>query len=237
MDRAETGLIIPKNLSDQIYEILIQKIISGEYKTGSRIDTNQLASQFKISRSPVKDALNKLAGAEILEISPRKGHFIRRISEKEVESIFEFRLMLEVSAAKIASRFLTAEVYRSLSETIEQDKETADYGPPEGTVRGFQLDRKFHETIVDLARNDLLSKAHSHVHLLSHAARTQFLIETCEWRLIVQEQHKSILEAVLRKDFAEIERCMSEHLMNAKDLLLQFMRERANSLTSQANLR
>ena len=62
-------LIIPEQISEQVYEIILERIISGEYSTGERVDVASLVAEFGVSRSPVKDALNKLHGAGIAVIA------------------------------------------------------------------------------------------------------------------------------------------------------------------------
>lgn len=89
----ENKLVIPKNLSDQIYDIILKNIIAGKYKAGDRIDTQKLVKEFNISRSPIKDALNKLHGAGIIDISPRIGHYVRKLTKNELVDLFEFRLI------------------------------------------------------------------------------------------------------------------------------------------------
>lgn len=221
MKVSQTEVFITQNLSEQIYEIILQRIISGKYKTGGRINPNQLALEFNISRSPIKDALNKLYGAGIIDISSRKGHYVRKLSKKEVIDLFEFRLMLEVEAAKKSIQFLSNEDYELLKKNVEQSIKIAEKNSTSIVVKMFELDRDFHKMIISRTKNKLISQMYGNIHILSHAARIQF-DEDRNRTLAAQKEHHGILKAIINKDLKEIEYTITNHLENAKEFLLKF---------------
>ena len=221
MEVSKTEVFIPQNLSEQVYEIILQGIISGKYKTGGRINPNQLALEFNISRSPIKDALNKLHGAGIIDISSRKGHYVRKFSKKEVIDLFDFRLMLEVEAAKRSVRFLSNENYELLKKNVKQSIKIAEENSSSIVLKLFELDRDFHKMIINHTKNKLISKTYNNIHILSHAVRIQF-DEDRNRTLVAQKEHQAILKAIINKDPKEIEYAITQHLENAKEFLLKF---------------
>jgi len=216
---AKRQLQIPKNISDQIYEILLERIISGDYKTGDRIDTTQLVGEFRVSRSPVKDALNKLFGAGIVDISARKGHYVRTISSQELVDLFDFRLILEVNAARRAVGRVDDKALGVLGDIIEKSLKIVEKEGNGDIVKVYHLDSQFHKTIVNLAQNKLVAETYRQIHLLSHAARTQF-VETKERSIAAQMEHREILQAMVERNAAEVERAITRHLQNAERALL-----------------
>jgi len=217
----QTEIFITQNFSERVYEIILKRIISGKYKTGGRINPNQLALEFKISRSPIKDALNKLYGAGIIDISPRKGHYVRKLSEKEVIDLFEFRLLLEVEAAKKSIQFLSNKDYELLKKNVKQSIELAEENSSLVEVKIFELDSDFHNMIISHIKNKLIQKTYSNIHILSHAARMQFG-EDRNRTLAAQKEHQEILKAIINKDLKEIEYRITKHLENAKEFLINF---------------
>ncbi|HDY88744.1 MAG TPA: GntR family transcriptional regulator [bacterium] len=216
----ENKLVIPKNLSDQIYDIILKNIIAGKYKAGDRIDTQKLVKEFNISRSPIKDALNKLHGAGIIDISPRIGHYVRKLTKNELVDLFEFRLILETSAIRKALRSPTEKEFDLLRNNVEQSIKTAKNSEI-SMIKIFELDKEFHRILVSLAQNYLMSKIHNNIHILSHAVRTQF-VETHERTVAAQNEHKEILESIESKDIRKIESAITMHLKNAENFLLKY---------------
>jgi len=216
----ENKLVIPKNLSDQIYDIILKNIIAGEYKAGDRIDTQKLVKEFNISRSPIKDALNKLYGAGIIDISPRIGHYVRKFTKNELIDLFEFRLILETSAIRKALRGPTEKEFDLLRSSVEQSIELANNSEI-SMIAIFELDREFHRVLVSLAQNDLMSKIHNNIHILSHAVRMQF-VETHERTMVAQNEHKEILKSIEKKDINKVESSITTHLKNAENFMLKY---------------
>lgn len=221
MEVSKIKVFTHQNLSEQVYEIILQNIISGKYKTGSRINPSQLALEFNISRSPIKDALNKLHGAGIIDISPRKGHYVRKLSKKEIIDLLDFRLILEVGAAKKSIRFFSNEDYKLLKKNVEQSIKIAEETGSSMVVKIFELDRSFHRMIINRAQNELISKTYNKIHILSHAVRIHFG-EDRKRTLAAQKEHQEILKALINKDLKEIEYAITKHLENAKEFLLKF---------------
>ena len=210
-------LEIPRNLSDQIYDIILERIILGELKGGDRIEISQLAKNYKISRSPIKDALNKLHGSGIVEISPRIGHYVRKLSREDIIDIFELRLMLELIAARRAYTNLTEEDVAFLDANVEQSIKLANQ-KSFSLMKLYTLDKEFHRRIVSLSQNAIIDNVHRTIHVLSHVARTQFP-EARERTIESQCEHKSILAAFKEKDKKKIEEAMTLHLKNGENYL------------------
>lgn len=211
----ETRLVRAKALNEQVCEIILEHIITGKLRTGDRVNIRQLESALKVSRSPVKDALVKLHGSGLIDISRRKGYCVRALAEKELTDLFEFRLILEVEAAKKAVHAITAEVCHLLESEMSHGSAITEARNAVDAASLFKQDRNFHCTIVKLAGNDLLTSTHSNVHLLSHAVRTQYT-ESKERAIRAQEEHRAIFEALRKKDSVGLERAITEHLRAAE---------------------
>ena len=104
MSRIETTL-----LTQQVYNILREKIIGRIYTPGDKLDIHKLAEDFGVSRSPVKDAINQLVHDGLIEIIPRKGTYVTQLNFTDFIEVLDARLMIELWAAKHAIQIITDE--------------------------------------------------------------------------------------------------------------------------------
>ncbi|MGL5583655.1 MAG: GntR family transcriptional regulator, partial [Cetobacterium sp.] len=91
-----------KSLKEKAYEEIKELIISGKLKTNERIDEDLLSKSLQVSRTPVREAINKLEQEGWISIVPRKGMFVKNISIKEINDIFQVRSNLEPIILKMA---------------------------------------------------------------------------------------------------------------------------------------
>src|SRR5690554_4721661 len=92
--------IIKDSISEQIYELIKNKIFTQELELGAQIDTKKIAGEHNISIMPVRDALNKLENRELVYRKSRIGYFVRTFSRKEAEEIMEVRKIYELYSLK-----------------------------------------------------------------------------------------------------------------------------------------
>src|SRR3954465_6210310 len=100
-------------LVDRLAASIQARVLSGEFASGSRLRQESLASEFGVSRTPVREALRKLQAAGIVQLEPRRGARVRGPSAREVREAYEVRAELEGLAAALASgRMRDEELYR-----------------------------------------------------------------------------------------------------------------------------
>ena len=87
--------IIAKSITEQIYDIIKDKILLQEYKVGSKIDMNEIAEEHDISIMPVRDALKRLSSQGLVVNRSRVGFFVKEFSKQEISNIMEVRNMYE----------------------------------------------------------------------------------------------------------------------------------------------
>ena len=100
-------------LVDRLAATIQARVLSGEFASGSRLRQESLATEFGVSRTPVREALRKLQAAGIVQLEPRRGARVRGPSAREVREAYEVRAELEGLAAALASeRMRDEELYR-----------------------------------------------------------------------------------------------------------------------------
>jgi len=148
------GEVFP-NLEDQVYKIIKDKIIWHEIKMGERIIDKKLAEELGVSRSMVRQVLTILAKEELLMMIPRNGFYVREISRKEIEEIYEIRNLLEVYAIKCAiSRISNGDIAK-IEELFKRTKEPLKKN---GIAALVKIDIELHRLIIDNCNNNHIKK-------------------------------------------------------------------------------
>ena len=139
-----------RSRSSEIYSIIREGIIAGQWLPGDRIDDKELALKLGVSRLSVREALSKFYESRIVERIHWKGFFLRKISVKEIESIVEIRIALEKVAIRNAIAKADAAFYDELEQAIfyaEQALESDDH------AEYMKRDFRFHALIYEASEN------------------------------------------------------------------------------------
>jgi DNA-binding GntR family transcriptional regulator len=132
-----------QSVADQVYAVLRDRIAGGEIERGSRLHQEDLASEFGVSRTPVREALRRLAAEGLVDLFANRGARVATATDEQLRSSYETRLVVEPGAARVAAE-------RRLPEAIERmraalrDEEKAGRSP----AKHFKANRDFHLAIV-----------------------------------------------------------------------------------------
>ncbi len=177
-------------LRDQIREILLKRILSGEYAPGDRLVEMQLAKEFGTSQSPVREALRELELLRFVESEAYKGTRIRAVSPEEIAEIYPVRAALEDLAAREAAVKMRGEVSELEGEFEEMVRSANEGDLPEIA----QHDVRFHELIVEAAGNAILLDTWRSLRV---EARTVITVLKADVDLIeIAEMHRPLLDAL-----------------------------------------
>ncbi|MGI8386797.1 GntR family transcriptional regulator [Robertmurraya sp. P23] len=185
---------------DRVTCELRMRIISGLIESGAIISENKLAADFAVSRSPVREALKVLASENIIRLE-RMGAVVIGLTEKEIEEIYDVRLLIETFVFERLVRMDVTELVKELSKILEMMKVAIKY--QDADEFSYQ-DLLFHETIIRsinhsymlMIWNNLRPVMESFI-LLSMRARFQEKYEDFE-RII--KNHELYIEAIQTKE-------------------------------------
>ena len=107
------------SLADEIVNILRVRIITGEYAMGEKLVENKIATELKVSRTPVRDAFKQLTKEKLIEYIPNKGCFARGFSEKDMRDIYAVREAVEQLAVEWAIMNRSEDNLARLREQLE----------------------------------------------------------------------------------------------------------------------
>lgn len=203
---------IPGLLRDQIYQKIKRDILRGSYKPGEQLSANQLAENYQISSTPVREALNILEQEGFIEVLPRIGFFVARITVKEIRDIFEYRIIIEGSTAEMAAKSITEAELDYLASI------PSDYvmGDSESYLQYLQNNREFHLSIANYSRNQFLAKAVAMT--LDQMQRLVFLgIGSYDYTDVILQAHPRLVDALKQRDPIDARKIMVEGIVAARD--------------------
>ena len=219
--------------STRIYEEIVRQvkalISEGRLKSGDQLPPERdLAEQFKVSRTSVREALRTLGSLGLIEIRPGEGTFVREVSveslieplaqvifsqREAVAELFEARRLLEPAIAGLAARRATQDEIREMERILEdQAKEVA------GGLTGLAQDAAFHAAIAASARNRAITRIVNALMDLLSQSREESL-QTPGRPTRSHQDHQRILGAIRHRDEVGARRAMLDHLIAVEALI------------------
>ena len=189
----------------RIRNVLLERILSGQYGPGARLVELHLAKEFGSSQAPVREALRDLETAGLVTIRPRRGSFVNDYHARTQHEIYNVRGALEEAAARLAVPRLKGNV-AELASHLEGMREAARTQDIEGAILHSV---GFHRTIMRAAGNELLLKMWESLHVEIHSRKT--LLQPNIDFGAVAESHKPILDAIAAGDVDRACRLSREH--------------------------
>lgn len=207
-------------LSDQAYEVLRDSILRRQLPPGHRLDLDDLQFQLGISRTPLKEAIARLATEGLITAVPRRGSYITELTAQDVAERFDVRQILELGAvddimAKLTDRHLDhlRQVYTNLKALTTPEGLTLDYF-------GFlDKDREFHRAILRIAGNKLLLEIYDGLNLYLQIAKAFYMAQDKRTSLVGYE-HSEILRALEDRDSETLKATLREHIQSAKQAVV-----------------
>jgi len=209
-----------KSLTERVYRDLRRAIITGSIAGGTRLVESNLAAEMQVSRTPVREALHKLALEGLLYSIPRAGYIVEEMSEYDVEDLFDVRIKIEQMAARMALEKITPNEIEQLARNLEK----ADRVLQNAEIRQMaELDTEFHGIIYKAARSKTLYRICQT--LSDHTLKYRIaLIDKSEMGHKTRDGHYEIYEAILSGDGNRVDRAVQSHLKLAKKDISRLMR-------------
>jgi DNA-binding GntR family transcriptional regulator len=143
----------PTGLVEKLSEAMTEAILEGVFKEGDQLIEMELQKQFNISRTPIREAFRILEKKGLVDVIPRKGTFVKRISTKDIEEHFPVRSVLEGLAARQAYSKMNQNTLDSMERTLAKMKIAAENEDSKNYWKQHML---FHEIFIDSCGNHLL---------------------------------------------------------------------------------
>ena len=217
----EFQLKVQKPLKELVYLELKHKILTGEIASQTRLMEIDLSEKMNVSRTPIREAIKRLADDGLVKVEPRRGAYVANISIKDMLDVFEVREDLEGFVAQLASERITEEEKAELSK-IAAEYETAIRKPNKEAI--IELDEKFHNFIVDCCNNETLSELVNYVQELSLRFRYLYYDDFSLYQSTA-EQHNRIMAAINEGRAGDARKEADAHVCTLKEFVYELGRE------------
>ncbi|MEG1279310.1 MAG: GntR family transcriptional regulator [Comamonas sp.] len=207
--------VMGQPLHDTVAAQVRNLIFAGELAPDELLDEKQLCERLLVSRTPLREALKLLVSEGLLRHEPRRGCFVERITDRDLDDIFPVIALLEGRAAYEAANKLSPADRAVLDVMHEQLSLYAESGDIAGYYR---MNHQIHEAFITLADNRWLAQAIADLRRILRLARLQQL--SAPGRLINSlQEHLSIYEAMVAGNAEGAEQAMRNHLLQQRKAL------------------
>jgi DNA-binding GntR family transcriptional regulator len=206
-------------LADTLRDQLEQDIVTGAVRPGARLDEQSLAARFRVSRTPIREALMQLATAGLITLQPRRGAFVASLSLKEIIERFEVMATLEGACGALAARRIADEERQQLLEAHDTCAREASGGDADAY---YYANERFHHLIYAACHNAFLIEQARQLHdRLKPYRRLQLRARSRVASSLAE--HQGIVDAILAGDGDKAERLLKDHVLIQGERLADFI--------------
>lgn len=214
-------------LRESVYESLKAMIQTGALQPGSRLTELDLAARLRVSRTPLREALNRLERDGLVTNKPRHGYFVTVVDLRALDDAFDVREVLEGHAAQRAAARIGPEDKKRLRAIVRQCEAMARVKnrPMEDLVEEMRLGFEIHRVIARVSGNEFLREQLSKIFdKFQHFVWIE-LLWLDEWR-VAREEHAAIVEAVCAGDGARAAELARRHVRGSRNNIIRFLQAR-----------
>jgi DNA-binding GntR family transcriptional regulator len=218
--------IVRRSLYDEVAERLRSMLVEGRIAPGAKLNERELCELLSISRTPLREAIKRMAAEGLVDLLPNRGAVAVKLSETDVLHAFEVLAELEGLSGELAARRISAADivqvralhYEMLAAFTRRDLPAY-----------YRLNAQIHAAINEAAGNPVLSKAYGEINARVQSLRFRTNQNEAKWTLAVEE-HEQMLAALEARDSAALRHILIEHLLHKRDTVLELMRARVGEI-------
>lgn len=205
-------------MSDEIsiYELVRDRVVNGEFPPNQRLKSAELADQYRISASSMREILFRLSTVGLVNFQEQRGFRIPEQSEQLQHELTQFRIMLEMEGAVLSIRSGNVDWESRLMAShhkLSHIENRISTGTPDRTLITLwtRAEQEFHQTLIDACGSSVLKQTHE---VIYHRFRQQLITQDKEFSFVPEnvQQHQGILDAVLARDEDATRERITDHL-------------------------
>ena len=181
-------------IKEQVYQIIKEDICNGVYPPGYWLQETDLSAALSVSRSPIREALRQLVADGLVVEYPNRGVFVKEYTQKDIEDIFDLRIILESYAIRRSGQNLTS----AYAEKLNAFMDTLIYYHKAADLQNYiNADTGLHQLIIELSGNNLVISTYERVYSMVQQFRIYSLTSKERFDESVTE-HTKIIQNILR---------------------------------------
>ena len=212
-----------QNLHEAIFQKLRLLLVEGKIAPGSKLNERELAESLHVSRTPIREAIRRLAADGLVELIANRGAIAVQLSLEDVIHTFNVIADLEGFSGELAAN--------NISDAILSELEALQYEMMASYARRdlstyYNLNLRIHHLINQAANNPVLAQLFSQVNARIEALRFRSNQDGVKWEKAVEE-HQEMLGALKARDSARMRKIMIQHVQNKRDVVVQLLKAEA----------
>ncbi len=208
------------SLAEKAYYAIRELIVSVELRPGAVINERELMERLLIGRTPIREALRRLAQEKLVEVYPRRGMFVTSVEISDLASLCEVREVLEGQAARLAAERATEHDRAELAALIEE----LERGGALDEHGLMDLDERIHRAVYRCTHNEFLAETLEVYYVLALRIWYLALARAQELKQAVGE-HRELLDAISARDAPRAERIMRRHVHDFEQAMRRVLLE------------
>jgi phosphonate utilization transcriptional regulator len=206
-----------ESLASLVRKELERMIVSGELKSGDRLNEIALAERLGVSRGPIREACRGLEQSGLVEVVVNRGTFVRQISLAQALEIYDVRCALFGMAGRLLAACVTPEQLAHLTQLVDAMDAAKD-----NIDAYYPLNVEYHVSLVSFCGNAALLATYRNLAKELHLFRRRGLVSEGSMR-VSNGEHRAILEAIAARDGARAEALMEHHVLAGRSRLLNVL--------------
>jgi DNA-binding GntR family transcriptional regulator len=206
-------------LGDQVYAIIWERIMSRQIGPGDKLSDLRLSEDLGVSRTPVREALHRLAQDGIVRSESRRGFFLTSFSSQDVAEVYDIRTALESLSVRLALPHLSAAELDEAQSALVASREEITRGGERAEENWLTIDRAFHRLLAQRAQNRRLESLIAGLQAQIGVFQV-YGIHSSPLRLLSIDHHEAILAELKARDGAAAGRAMERHIQEVKEWVL-----------------
>ena len=196
---------------DQVYGVIRERILTGDLPRGARVHQEDVAADLGVSRTPVREALRRLAAEGLIEMRTNRGARVTDLEPDDMRQPYEARLVIEPGAARLAAQRELPKARARMRRAVAAQRRAIPDVP-----RTFAANREFHIALAEASGNAFLLQFVEHVWVARIGeAIYERQAETPQRMSLDADEHEQILEAVEAGDARRAESLTRRHIADA----------------------
>lgn len=215
-------------ISEKVYQIMKKMILNRDFAGGQKLELNLLANQMRISRTPLKDAVNRLVTEGLLEVKPRSGTFVSEITCDDIRHIMEMRMMIELWCLSRLDKGTVQHLSQQLNQIVQQAGQLLQ--SQEYNYEQFlELDVEFHQAIVRSSKNPKMMDMYLSLNSFLKISRI-FYFKSYDHSQKGQKEHEEIAACVASFQIDQAKSMMEKHIENSKERMITLLEENGGAI-------
>lgn len=210
----------------KVYEVLRDKAIDFEFKPGERLNESALTRELGISRTPLREALNRLVAEGFLTLSPGQGFYCRKLVPERIAQLYQVRCGLETEAVRRAIEMASDQKLRTIETYLDATEK--EYATCEDFGELARMDEEFHIELARLSGNeeliDLLTNVNERIRYVRTVNLRQLRSTGAKKEHEGLSAHRFIANAVIKRDAETAISALRQHIERRSEEVVELVR-------------